>query len=160
MRPNWAPVPRGEGLALSPDHRTVYTDDLFTGQIYRVPLEAPDRWTVAGRLPGLAPGLDHLTMTAAGDIFVAAHLEGRIYRFRPEHRRVMRRCFGPVEWMDWAEFGARRPGRQWICFVRHGFRWDTTSREPTCNRSHTGVESPIGLAPLRSAGCVLAPSSA
>ncbi|MGW4773080.1 SMP-30/gluconolactonase/LRE family protein [Nocardia sp. NPDC004278] len=81
VQPNWAPVPRAEGLALSPDHRTVYTDDLFTGQIYRVPLEAPDRWTVAGRLPGLAPGPDDLTMTASGDIFVAAHLEGTIYRF-------------------------------------------------------------------------------
>jgi sugar lactone lactonase YvrE len=82
-QPDWASVPRAEGLALSPDHRTVYTDDLFTGQIYRIPLAAPDHWTVAGRLPGLVPGPDDLTMTEAGDIFIAAHVAGAIYRFDP-----------------------------------------------------------------------------
>ncbi|WP_227834211.1 NHL repeat-containing protein [Nocardia macrotermitis] len=35
VRPVWSPVPRAEGLALSPDHRAVCTDDLLTGAIYR-----------------------------------------------------------------------------------------------------------------------------
>lgn len=77
---NWAPVPRGEGLALSPDHRTVYTDDLFTGQVYRIPLDTPDRWSVLTTVPGLIPGLDDLATSADGDIYVAAHLTGVIHR--------------------------------------------------------------------------------
>ncbi|MFI9508223.1 SMP-30/gluconolactonase/LRE family protein [Nocardia sp. NPDC052566] len=81
-QPNWAPVPRAEGLALSPDHRAVYTDDLFTGQIIRVPLDAPDQWTVVATVPGL-PGLDDLTMSQAGTIYAAAHLEGTIHRIDP-----------------------------------------------------------------------------
>ncbi|MGI5222362.1 SMP-30/gluconolactonase/LRE family protein [Nocardia sp. CA-290969] len=81
---NWAPVPRGEGLALSPDHRTVYTDDLFTGQVYRIPLDAPDRWSVLTTVPGLIPGLDDLTTSGAGDIYVAAHLLGTIHRVDPD----------------------------------------------------------------------------
>ncbi|MGQ5696260.1 SMP-30/gluconolactonase/LRE family protein [Rhodococcus erythropolis] len=49
--PNWAAVPRSEGLALSPDHRAVYTDDLFTGQIIRVPVDTPDAWAVVATIP-------------------------------------------------------------------------------------------------------------
>lgn len=83
VQPNWASVPRAEGLALSPDRHAVYTDDLFSGEIYRVPLDAPSGWTVVGRLPGIATGPDDLTMTKAGDVFVAAHLQGAIHRFDP-----------------------------------------------------------------------------
>lgn len=81
---NWAPVPRGEGLALSPDQRIVYTDDLFTGQIYRIPLDAPDRWSVVTTVPGLIPGLDDLATSADGDIYAAAHLTGVIHRVDPD----------------------------------------------------------------------------
>ena len=82
--PNWSTVPRSEGLALSPDHRTVYTDDLFTGQILRVPLDAPDQWAVVARVPGVIPGLDDLTMSQDGKLYVAAHIEGAIYRVDPD----------------------------------------------------------------------------
>lgn len=81
---NWSPVPRAEGLALSPDRRTVYTDDLFTGQVYRIPLDAPDRWSVVTTVPGLIPGLDDLTTSGDGDIYVAAHLLGTIHRVDPD----------------------------------------------------------------------------
>ncbi|QBJ98358.1 hypothetical protein ERC79_22285 [Rhodococcus sp. ABRD24] len=84
VAPNWSMVPRSEGLALSPDHRAVYTDDLFTGEILRVPLEHPDQWTVVARLPGMVPGPDDLTMSRAGALYVAAHLEGAIYRVDPD----------------------------------------------------------------------------
>lgn len=82
--PNWAPVPRGEGLALSPDHRTVYTDDLFTGQVYRIPLDAPDRWSVVTTVPGLVPGLDDLAVSGDGHLYAAAHLTGVIHRVDPD----------------------------------------------------------------------------
>ncbi len=82
--PNWSTVPRSEGLALSPDHRAVYTDDLFTGQIIRVPLDSPDTWTVATTVPSLIPGLDDLTMSQDGMLYAAAHVEGSIYRVNPE----------------------------------------------------------------------------
>ncbi|MDJ0396740.1 SMP-30/gluconolactonase/LRE family protein [Rhodococcus sp. G-MC3] len=79
---NWSPVPRSEGLALSPDHTRVYTDDLFTGQVIEVPLESPDQWSVVATIPGI-PGLDDLTMSSAGTLYVAAHFEGAIHRVDP-----------------------------------------------------------------------------
>ncbi|MFI5714763.1 SMP-30/gluconolactonase/LRE family protein [Nocardia sp. NPDC051750] len=84
VTPNWAAVPRGEGLASSPDRRIVYTDDLFTGQVYRIPLDAPDRWSVVTTVPGLIPGLDDLATTGDGDIYVTAHLLGTIHRVDPD----------------------------------------------------------------------------
>ncbi|MGW5388366.1 SMP-30/gluconolactonase/LRE family protein [Nocardia sp. NPDC003963] len=81
---NWSPVPRGEGLALSPDHQVVYTDDLFTGQVYRIPLDAPNRWTVVTTVPGLLAGPDDLATSSDGDLYVAAHLAGAIHRVDPE----------------------------------------------------------------------------
>lgn len=82
--PNWSAVPRSEGLALYPDHKAVFTDDLFTGEIVRVPLDSPERWSVITRIPGVFPGVDDLTMSAAGLLYVAAHIEGSIYRVDPE----------------------------------------------------------------------------
>ncbi|WP_107654273.1 SMP-30/gluconolactonase/LRE family protein [Nocardia suismassiliense] len=80
---NWSPVPRSEGLALDPEHRAVYTDDLFTGRVIRVPLDAPDRWTVIATIPGLFPGLDDLTTSRSGTLYVAAHTAGEIHRVDP-----------------------------------------------------------------------------
>ncbi|MCZ4518103.1 SMP-30/gluconolactonase/LRE family protein [Rhodococcus ruber] len=80
---NWSPVPRSEGLALSPDHSRVYTDDLFTGQVIEVPLEAPDNWSVVATVPGIFPGLDDLTMSDAGVLYAAAHVEGAVYSIDP-----------------------------------------------------------------------------
>lgn len=83
VTPHWAPVPRSEGVALGPDHRFVYTDDLFTGEIIRVPLADPDRWEVVARLPGPFPGPDDLTMSTEGLLYVAAHLDGSIQQVDP-----------------------------------------------------------------------------
>lgn len=83
VAPNWSMVPRSEGLALSPDHRAVYTDDLFTGQIIRVPLDSPDDWSVVATLPGALPGADDLTAAQDGTLYVAAHIEGAIHRVDP-----------------------------------------------------------------------------
>ncbi|MBH0776086.1 SMP-30/gluconolactonase/LRE family protein [Nocardia bovistercoris] len=79
----WSPIPRSEGLALSLDRQSVYTDDLFTGQVINIPLATPDRWTVVATVPGLFPGLDDLTITNSGELYVAAHVEGAIHRVDP-----------------------------------------------------------------------------
>ncbi|WP_415972422.1 SMP-30/gluconolactonase/LRE family protein [Rhodococcus sp. 077-4] len=81
---NWSPVPRSEGLALSPDHSRVYTDDLFTGQVIEVPLADPDNWSAVATVPGAFPGLDDLTMSDAGMLYAAAHVEGSVYGIDPE----------------------------------------------------------------------------
>ncbi|MDZ7910247.1 MAG: SMP-30/gluconolactonase/LRE family protein [Rhodococcus sp. (in: high G+C Gram-positive bacteria)] len=81
---NWSPVPRSEGLALSPDHSRVYTDDLFTGQVIEIPLDTPDNWSVVATVPGAFPGLDDLTMSNSGVLYAAAHVEGAIYSIDPE----------------------------------------------------------------------------
>lgn len=83
VEPNWAPVPRAEGLALSPDRTAVYTDDLFTGDIYRIPLDDPQHWTSVARVPGLLPGLDDLTAAHDGTVYAAAHTGGAIHRIDP-----------------------------------------------------------------------------
>ncbi|MFI6172411.1 hypothetical protein ACIBCN_36925 [Nocardia sp. NPDC051052] len=83
VQPDWSPVPHGEGLALSPDHTAVFTDDLFTGQVYRIPVDTPQQWTVVGRLPGLLPGDDDLTSTRSGTLYVAGHIAGEIDRLDP-----------------------------------------------------------------------------
>ena len=98
IEPNWSTVPRAEGLASSPDHRDVYTDDLFTGQIYRIPVDAPDRWSVIATLPPLS-GPDDLTMSRSGDLYVAAHLAGTIYRVDPGTGAVCAVANGlPIGW--------------------------------------------------------------
>lgn len=84
VAPNWSMVPRSEGLGLSPDGSAVYTDDLFTGQIIRVPLDSPDQWTVVATLPGPLPGPDDLTVSHDGTLYVAAHIEGAVYRVDPD----------------------------------------------------------------------------
>ncbi|WP_337110181.1 SMP-30/gluconolactonase/LRE family protein [Prescottella equi] len=84
VAPIWSTVPRSEGLTLSADGRAVYTDDLFTGQIIRVPLDSPDQWTVVATLPGALPGPDDLTASQDGALYVAAHLEGAVYRVDPD----------------------------------------------------------------------------
>ncbi|MGW4120067.1 SMP-30/gluconolactonase/LRE family protein [Nocardia sp. NPDC004711] len=83
VQPNWAPVPRAEGLTLSPDGTAVYTDDMITGQIYRIPLDDPGHWTTVGRLGGVVPGDDDLTISQTGILYVAAHVGGSIDRLDP-----------------------------------------------------------------------------
>ncbi|MTE16282.1 SMP-30/gluconolactonase/LRE family protein [Nocardia aurantiaca] len=80
---NWSPVPRAEGLTLSADGSTIYTDDIITGLIYRIPVADPVHWTTVGRLDGLFPGDDDLTISQAGTLYVAAHIKGSIDRVDP-----------------------------------------------------------------------------
>ncbi|WP_280463243.1 SMP-30/gluconolactonase/LRE family protein [Nocardia carnea] len=115
---NWAPVPRGEGLALSSDHRTVYTDDLFTGQVYRIPLDTPDRWSVVTTVPGLLPGLDDLATSGDGDIYVAAHFLGAVHRVDPDSGATCAVTTGlPVGWAGPSSVRIEADGDRFALFV-------------------------------------------
>ncbi|WP_433605580.1 SMP-30/gluconolactonase/LRE family protein [Prescottella agglutinans] len=135
VEPNWSPVPRGEGLAASPDGRFVYTDDLFTGQIYRVPLDDPERWSVVTRIPGLLPGADDLTMSRSGVLYVAAHIEGAIYGVDPETGASCVVASGLSNgWQGPSSVRIGRAGDGWALYV--------TSFDGTLRRMHppTGVD--------------------
>ncbi|PPJ20103.1 hypothetical protein C5E41_29510 [Nocardia nova] len=118
VEPNWSPVPRSEGLALSPDHQFVYTDDLFTGQIIHIPLASPDRWTVAATIPGGPPGLDDLTMSRSGDLYAAAHLAGLIYRVDPDTATMCTIDTGlPAGWDGPSSVRIAPDGDHWALYV-------------------------------------------
>ncbi|MBF4997010.1 SMP-30/gluconolactonase/LRE family protein [Nocardia sp. BSTN01] len=118
VQPNWSPVPRSEGLALSPDHQFVYTDDLFTGQIIRIPLAAPDQWTVAATVSGGLPGLDDLTVSRSGDLYAAAHLTGLIYRVDPNTGAMCTIDTGlPAGWDGPSSVRIAPDGDHWALYV-------------------------------------------
>ncbi|KAA0018535.1 SMP-30/gluconolactonase/LRE family protein [Antrihabitans cavernicola] len=115
---NWSTVPRSEGLALSPDHKYVYTDDLLTSQIIRIPLDAPKQWTVVGTVPALYPGVDDLTMSQAGALYVAAHIEGAIHRFDPNTGRSCVIASGlSIGWTGPASVRIGPDGTGWALFA-------------------------------------------
>ncbi|MFM1728376.1 hypothetical protein ABI214_23155 [Prescottella soli] len=131
---NWSPVPRGEGLASSPDGRFVYTDDLFTGQIYRLPLDDPAHWAVVTRIPGVLPGADDLTMSRAGILYVAAHIEGAIYSVDPESGATCVVASGLSNgWQGPSSVRIGRAGDGWALYV--------TSFDGTLRR----IEPPTGV---------------
>ncbi|AHH17869.1 hypothetical protein NONO_c30820 [Nocardia nova SH22a] len=117
VQPNWSPVPRSEGLALSSDHQFVYTDDLFTGQIIRIPVASPEQWTVAATVPGI-PGLDDLTMSRSGDLYAAAHLAGLVYRIDPATGVMCAIDTGlPAGWTGPSSVRIAPDGDRWALYV-------------------------------------------
>ena len=78
--PTWAPAVAPNGLALSADRRSVYTENDVTSEVLRIPLDAPDRSTVIGRLPGVIVGADDMASTRDGHLYVAGDIVGSIFR--------------------------------------------------------------------------------
>ncbi|NUP25562.1 MAG: hypothetical protein HOQ44_02535 [Nocardia sp.] len=79
---SWSPVPLTNGLALAPDGASIYTGNL-TMRIFRVPLNAPaDAQVVAGP-PDLLAVPDDMEATRDGDLYVADHGVGAVYRVDP-----------------------------------------------------------------------------
>lgn len=84
LTPNWAPVPSANGLSFTPDRRAVYTDNASTGEIYRIPLDAPRAWTTtAARLDPVIAAPDDFQATIDGNIYLAANFAGTVYRLDP-----------------------------------------------------------------------------
>ncbi|MBY8863428.1 SMP-30/gluconolactonase/LRE family protein [Nocardia sp. CA2R105] len=81
---SWAKTETPNGLALSSDRRTVYTEDMLLSRIIRIPLDAPDKPSVVGEIrDGLFPGLDDMAATKSGTLFVAGDNSGSVYQFDP-----------------------------------------------------------------------------
>jgi gluconolactonase len=84
------------GVGLSPDGKTVYYAETFTGRLYSLPLKKPGvRGEVAGFTPGAFvnnfPGLgyfDSLGVQADGGVCVATILAGGITTFWPGSKKV------------------------------------------------------------------------
>ncbi|NEW25402.1 SMP-30/gluconolactonase/LRE family protein [Nocardia cyriacigeorgica] len=75
----WSNLPLTNGLALAADGRSIYTDNL-TMRIFRIPLDAPNSPTVVSGPPELFALPDDMEATRDGDLFVADHIAGAIYR--------------------------------------------------------------------------------
>jgi gluconolactonase len=84
------------GVGLSPDNKTVYYAETFTGRLYGLPLQGPGKGKkVEGFTPGAFvnnfPGLgyfDSLGVQADGGVCVATILAGGITTFWPGSKEV------------------------------------------------------------------------
>lgn len=84
------------GVGLSPDGKTVYYAETFTGRLYSLPLAKPGKGArVAGFTPGVFvnnfPGLgyfDSLGVQADGGVCIATILSGGITTFWPGSKKV------------------------------------------------------------------------
>ncbi len=85
------PYPGPNGIGLSPDGKTLYVAETFSGRLIEFTVEAPGIATpnlgvVPGRFLGTAPGrglLDSMAIEANGNICVGALLLGEILVFSP-----------------------------------------------------------------------------
>ncbi|WP_067840556.1 SMP-30/gluconolactonase/LRE family protein [Nocardia lijiangensis] len=75
----WSALPLTNGLALAPDGRSVFTDSLEL-KVFRIPLDAPNSWTVVSGVPQLLALPDDMEATRDGQLFVADHALGAVYR--------------------------------------------------------------------------------
>lgn len=87
------PLHHANGIGLSPDERTLYVAETWTGRVYRYPVEAPGRLACGAepvnpeRLLHGAPGLqlfDSLAVDAAGNVCVATLINGGITVIAPD----------------------------------------------------------------------------
>ena len=103
------------GVGLSPDERTVYAAETFTGRLIGFDLAAPGQVVKGGRggrLVGAAPGrafFDSLAVEAGGKVCVATIINGGVTAFDPdgstEHFAfpdliTTNICFGGADMMD------------------------------------------------------------
>ena len=102
------------GVGLSPDERTVYAAETFTGRLIAFDLSAPGQVVKGGRggrLVGVAPGrafFDSLAVQANGDVCIASITDGITtmspsgdYRQTPlPDRMVTNICFGGPDMRD------------------------------------------------------------
>ncbi|MFI7589017.1 SMP-30/gluconolactonase/LRE family protein [Spongisporangium articulatum] len=83
----WSSYGHSNGLAVSPDGTTLYSDDTYTGEIVAIPLlsggaRAGAARTVA-RIGTVLDAVDDLTATPDGSLYVAANLGNRVEKVDP-----------------------------------------------------------------------------
>lgn len=79
---SWSSLPLTNGLALAPDGQSIYAGNL-TMRIFRIPLHSPPDAQVVAGPPNLLTVPDDMEATRAGDLYVADHGVGAIYRVDP-----------------------------------------------------------------------------
>jgi hypothetical protein len=85
--PSWSGQPDSNGLAVDPTGKWLYSDETFTLQsnVYRTEIADPSNRTVVASLfePGVPKGLDDLTLSTTGLLYVAANSAGQVIRLDP-----------------------------------------------------------------------------
>ncbi|MCW2545085.1 MAG: hypothetical protein JWM40_2637 [Frankiales bacterium] len=88
VQPSWSNQNDGNGMAVDPTGRYLYSDETFTpaSNIYRTEIAHPERRTVLTSLGGVKvppKGLDDLTLSSSGALYVAANSAGQVIRVDP-----------------------------------------------------------------------------
>lgn len=89
VQPSWSNQNDSNGLAVDPTGRYLYSDETFTfpSNVYRTEIANPSRRTVVaslGGLKGVPPkGLDDLTLSSSGALYVTANSAGQVIRVDP-----------------------------------------------------------------------------
>lgn len=129
----WSPLPLTNGLALAPDGKSIYTANL-AAQLFRLPLDAPDRAAVVTGIPELLWLPDDMEAVSAGDLFVADHGMGAVYRVDPATGSACAVISGLIERPD----PVRTPldGATSVRIARDGGSWAlyVTSMDGTLRR--------------------------
>ncbi|WP_040791668.1 SMP-30/gluconolactonase/LRE family protein [Nocardia paucivorans] len=81
--PVWSPLPLPNGLALAPDGVSIYADNM-TLRVFRIPLDDPGHPVPVAGIPDLIAVPDDMEATRTGDLFLADHAVGAVYRIDPE----------------------------------------------------------------------------
>lgn len=75
----WSNLPLTNGIALAPDNASIFVSNM-TMRVFRIPLHDPNNATVVAGLPGLISLPDDMEATRGGQLFVADHAQGAVYR--------------------------------------------------------------------------------
>lgn len=79
----WSPLPLPNGLAAAPDGASIYTDNM-TMRVFRIPLDDPAHPVPVTGIPDLVSVPDDMEATRDGDLFLAEHAVGAVYRIDPD----------------------------------------------------------------------------
>ena len=90
-RANWARLADSNGLAVDPTGTWLYTVETFdpAARVFRIRIADPRRIGVVARLgiPGSFKGLDDMTISRGGTLFIAANGSGEVIRVNPRTGR-------------------------------------------------------------------------
>jgi sugar lactone lactonase YvrE len=85
--PSWSDQADSNGMAVDPTGRWLYSHETFTmaSNVYRTEIAHPEHREVVASLfaPGVPKGLDDLTLSTSGVLYVAANGAGEVIRLDP-----------------------------------------------------------------------------
>jgi sugar lactone lactonase YvrE len=91
VTPMWSDQADSNGLAVDPTGKWLYSDETFTlpSNVYRTEIAHPERREVVASLltPGVPKGLDDLTISTSGVLYVAANSGGEVIRLDPRTKQ-------------------------------------------------------------------------